>query len=228
MGKVNFLPIVRAAVALVAVALAGCGGGDDEPPALVGETAPNIVQPGAPGEPTRTLTPEELAEIETTPHTDDDVEFVQGMIHHHAQALKMTALVPARSSSAKLKLLARRIDLSQEPEIEQMRKWLEARGESAPELHRPHGHAHGIGQGLMPGMLTEPELKRLTRAKGKAFDRLFLQFMIKHHRGAVQMVNDLYAGDGGVESEIDALARHIDSDQLIEIGRMEQMLATLG
>ena len=220
MGKVNFLPAF-----LAVVALAGGCGGDDEPQGLVGETAPNIVQPGAPGEPTRTLTPEQLAELETTGHTDDDVEFVQGMIHHHAQALRMTALVPARSSSSAIELLARRIDLSQEPEIEQMRKWLKVRGEPAPELHRPHGHAHGVGQGLMPGMLTEVEMQRLRRAKGKPFDRLFLRFMIEHHRGAVQMVNDLYASGGGGESEVDALARHIDSDQLIEIGRMEQMLA---
>ena len=77
----------------------------------------------------------------------------------------------------------------------------------------------------MPGMLTEAELRRLEQAKGQAFDRLFLRFMIQHHRGAVQMVEDLYATEGGAEPEVDALARHIDSDQLIEIGRMEEMLA---
>jgi uncharacterized protein (DUF305 family) len=109
-----------------------------------------------------------------------------------------------------------------------MRSWLEARGEPAPELHRPHGHAHGTGQRLMPGMLTEAEMRQLGRARGRAFERLFLRFMIRHHQGAVQMVNELYAADGGVEPEVDALARHIDSDQLIEIGRMEQMLAELG
>jgi uncharacterized protein (DUF305 family) len=210
---------------LAALALAACSGNSSEDAQTAGETAPNIVQPGAPGEPTRTLTPEELAKLEPTVHTDADVEFVRGMIHHHAQALRMTALVPKRSTWADLELLARRMDISQESEIEQMRRWLEERGERAPELHRVHGHAHGTGQRLMPGMLTEAELKQLERARGKSFDRLFLRFMIRHHEGAVQMVNDLYGADGGVEPEVDALARHIDSDQLIEIGRMEQMLA---
>jgi uncharacterized protein (DUF305 family) len=226
MRKVNFLVVdVLAAIAVI-VALAGCGGGD-EPEALVGETAPNVVQPGAPGQPSRTLSPEELAEIEQTRHTKADVEFVQGMIHHHAQALRMTALVATRSTSDDIELLARRIDVSQESEIAQMRAWLEARGEPAPELHRLHGHAHGTGRKLMPGMLTEAQVARLGRARGTAFDRLFLRFMIQHHRGAIEMVDDLYAGDGGVESEVDALARHIDSDQLIEIARMEQLLAAL-
>jgi uncharacterized protein (DUF305 family) len=215
--KVNWVPL------LIAGVLAGCAGDDDRQTA--GETAPNIVQPGAPGEPSRTLSPEELGELEQTTHTDADVEFVRGMIHHHAQALRMTILVPKRSGWQDLEVMAERMDISQEAEIELMRKWLLARGESAPELHRLHGHAHGTGQRLMPGMLTEAEMRQLARAKGKAFDQLFLRFMIRHHRGAVQMVEELYAGDGGLEPEVDALARNIDSDQLIEIGRMEAMLA---
>jgi uncharacterized protein (DUF305 family) len=152
---------------------------------------------------------------------------MQGMIHHHAQALRMTALVPTRTSRPGLELLAKRIDVSQEAEIDQMQKWLKARGEAAPELHRLHGHAHGAGQVLMPGMLTEPELKQLAAARGAAFDRLFLEFMIKHHEGAMTMVAELYASDGGAESEIDAFARHVDSDQQIEIGRMKETLKTL-
>ena len=86
---------------------------------------------------------------------------MQGMIHHHAQALRMTALVPRAASRQGLKLLAKRIDVSQEAEIEQMQKWLKARGEAAPELHRPTGTLTGAASVLMPGMLTEPELKRL-------------------------------------------------------------------
>jgi uncharacterized protein (DUF305 family) len=221
-GKVNFL-----AALFVAATLAGCSGDSSEETQTVGETAPNIVQPGAPGQPSRTLTPEELAEIEREEHTDADVDFVQGMIHHHAQALRMTALVPKRSDWTDLELLALRMDVSQEAEIEQMEKWLTERGEEAPELHRLHGHAHGGGRKLMPGMLTEVELRQLGRAQGKTFDRLFLELMIRHHRGALQMVSELYEADGGLESEADALARHIDSDQLIEIGRMEEMLAEL-
>jgi uncharacterized protein (DUF305 family) len=214
-------------LAVLATALAGCSGGPDGQPAASGETAPNIVQPGAPGEGTRTLTPEELAEIESPDPTQADVRFVQGMIHHHAQALRMTNLVPERSRRRAVELLARRIDLSQESEIDLMRRWLEARGEEAPELHRPHGHAHGTGQGLMPGMLTERELDRLQAARRSRFDRLFLQFMIRHHEGALRMVGDLRAAGGGAEPEIDAFARHVESDQQIEINRMLQMLAKL-
>jgi uncharacterized protein (DUF305 family) len=215
-----------AAALLAAAALAGCSGSERETQTR-GETAPNVVQPGAPGEPTRTLTPEELQEIRTPAHTDADVEFMQGMIHHHAQALWMTGLVPKRAASEELRSLALRMDLSQQDEIERMRKWLQARGEPAPELHRIHGHAHGVGLKPMPGMLDRGQVQQLQDAKGKEFERLFLELMIQHHRGAVRMVEDLYAGDGGAEPEVDAMARHIDSDQLIEIGRMERMLAEL-
>jgi uncharacterized protein (DUF305 family) len=222
MGKVNF-PVLF----LAALVLAGCSGGGSEETQTSGDPPQHIVQPGAPGEPTRTLTPEELEAIETTKHTQADVDFVQAMIHHHAQALWMTGLAPKRSTWEDLKKLALRMDLSQQAEIEQMRKWLQVRGEPAPELHRLHGHAHGVGLRQMPGMLDRDQVQQLGKAKGKEFDRLFLRFMIQHHRGAVQMVDDLYADDGGAESEIDALARHIDSDQLIEIGRMQQMLGEL-
>ena len=216
----------RACVLLLSLALAcaGCNTGSGEPEAQ-GETAPNIVQPGAPGEGTRTLTPEELEKLERTEYTEADVRFMQGMIQHHAQALRMTDLVPPRSTRRQLEVLARRIDLTQEAEIELMRNWLKARNEAAPELHRIHGHAHGAGMSQrMPGMLTEAQLKRLAAARGIAFDRLFLTGMIHHHQGAVKMVTDLYAGGAGAESEIDAFARSVDADQQIEIERMERLL----
>jgi uncharacterized protein (DUF305 family) len=222
MGKVNF-----GVALLAAMVLAGCSGDSSDEAQPEGKPPQHIVQPGAPGEPTRTLTPEELAALEPSGHTQADVDFLQGMIHHHAQALWMTGLAPKRSTWADLKQLALRMDVSQQAEIEQMRKWLQVRGEPAPKLHRLHGHAHGVGLKPMPGMLDRDQVQRLSRAKGKEFDRLFLRFMIQHHRGAVRMVDDLYAADGGLEPEVDSLARHIDSDQLIEIGRMEQMLAEL-
>ena len=158
----------RSGTLLAAAALvAGCGGDDDSSqPTLTGETAPNIVQPGAPGEPSRTLSLEELAQLESPEHGDLDTAFMQGMIHHHAQALQMTALVPERSASDDVQTLARRIDVSQEGEIELMSDWLKQRGEAAPELHRAHGHAHGGGQVLMPGMLTNAELQELERTDG--------------------------------------------------------------
>lgn len=223
MAKVNW----GLTALLAAVALAGCTGDASDESQQHGETAPNIVQPGAPGEPARTLTPEELAEIEPPTYTTSDVRFMQGMIHHHAQALWMTDRVPKRSTRGAIKLLARRISASQEAEIAQMREWLKARGEETPVLHRAHGHAHGTGVAAMPGMLTRPQLKQLESASGTAFDRLFLRFMIQHHRGALTMVDRLYTSDGGLEPAADAFARHVDSDQTIEIARMEQLLTQI-
>ena len=213
MGKVNS----ALAAALVALACAGCGG-DDEPSA--GETTPNIVQPGAPGQPSRTLTPEELEDIPETKYTAADVAFMQGMIHHHAQAIRMTNLVPARSRRQGVELLARRMDISQTDEITQIRRWLRARGEKAQP-------PHGAGGMRLPGMLSEPELKRLAAARGAAFDRLFLTSMIRHHQGALKMVADLYASGGGAEPELGVVVRHVDSDQQVEISRMQTELAQL-
>jgi uncharacterized protein (DUF305 family) len=217
-----------AAVLLVAACFmaSGCSRGDSDE-GEAGSPAPNIVQPGAPGEPVRELTPEELAEIEPPRHTAADVRFMQGMIHHHAQALWMTGLVEKRHKSRDIATLARRIDVSQESEIEQMRSWLEARAEPAPVLHRVHGHAHGAGAGVMPGMLTEDEMNRLQAARGAAFDRLFLRSMIRHHEGAVTMVNQLFARNAGAEPEAGAFARHVDADQQVEIARMRRMLTRL-
>jgi uncharacterized protein (DUF305 family) len=204
-------------------AIAGCGGGDDDVATPQGESAPNIVQPGAPGDPSRTLSQEEFEALEVPKHVQADVDFMKGMVHHHAQALRMTALVPSRSTSRDLELLALRIDVSQEAEIEQVTAWLEARDEEAPALDE----AHDSEMMLMPGMLAETEMNRLEGAKGAAFDRLFLGFMIRHHEGALTMVRDLYAAGGGFESDVDAFARHVESDQTIEIVRMQGMLADL-
>ena len=207
----------------VALLLAGCGdkSAADEPAA---ETAPNIVQPGAPGEGSQTLSAEELSKIEVPTFVDADVLFMQGMIHHHAQALRMTALVEKRAAGGEIPLLAERMDISQKSEIEQMRRWLEDRGQEAPALHSGHGVAAGT---LMPGMLTEQQLRRLGRARGREFNRLFLTFMIRHHQGALTMVRQLYAANGGAEPESDAFARHVEADQRIEIARMQQLLAEL-
>jgi uncharacterized protein (DUF305 family) len=210
------------AVGLCVVALAGCGGSDD--PETAGETAPNIVQPGAPGQPSQTLSQEELDAVEPTPHTKADVAFMKGMIHHHAQALHMTALVPKRSTNRDIELLAKRIDISQEAEIAQMTTWLESRDEEPPVWHRVHGHAHGAGRVLMPGMLNDADMERLAAARGHAFDRLFLRFMIRHHQGALAMVRELYDAGGGAEPDAGAFARHVESDQQIEIDRMQQLL----
>lgn len=158
-------------------------------------------------------------------YTPADVTFMQGMIPHHRQALAMTALVLERTSSEKLRLLAERIEVSQTDEITQMSRWLEERGEEVPA---PVANHHGHGE-LMPGMLTEEEMARLAAASGESFDRLFLELMIRHHLGALMMVGELLSTPGAGQ-EVDAyrIASEIDSDQRIEIQRMERMLATLG
>ena len=186
-----------------------------------GEDRPALVQPGAPGEATRTITAAEAADTSRIQPTGTDVRFMQGMIGHHAQALEMTALLPSRTNRDDMRLLARRIELSQADEIAMMQRWLRARGQPVPDPHAHHDHAGP----LMPGMLTPGEMGRLGAATGKEFDRLFLEFMIKHHDGALTMVNDLFATAGaGQEPEIFAFASDVDADQRIEIDRMSALL----
>jgi len=144
------------------------------------------------------------------------------MIGHHAQALEMTALLRSRSASDDMKKLAQRIDVSQADEIKMMQEWLTRHGAALPDPHAHHAH----GAALMPGMLTAEEMAQLAGAKGPAFDRLFLQFMIKHHEGALAMVKDLFGTAGaGQESDIFAFASDVDADQRMEIDRMRAMLA---
>jgi uncharacterized protein (DUF305 family) len=183
-----------------------------------------IIQPGAPGEAPRLITPREATDLSRVRHTRDDVRFMQGMIGHHAQALEMTALRAARSSSDALRRIALRIELSQVDEIALMEGWLKARGEPLPDRHAHHMP----GAQLMPGMLTQEEMSKLSAARGAAFDRLFLELMIKHHQGAVVMVDALFATPGaGQEPDIFAFASDIVDDQSIEIARMSAMLQEL-
>ena len=180
---------------------------------------PRVVQPGAPGQPARTLSPDEVEALSAPPHTRADADFMRRMIPHHAQALEMTALVADRSASPDLPLLARRIEVSQRDEIAQMERWLMARGEALPAAHADHRG--------MPGMLSASELAALTAARGTTFDRMFLELMIRHHRGAITMVDELYAAGGGIEPASDQFAREVNADQTIEIRRMQELLADL-
>ncbi|MGH7562879.1 MAG: DUF305 domain-containing protein [Gemmatimonadota bacterium] len=151
--------------------------------------------------------------------TKTDVRFMQGMIAHHVQALEMVELVSDRTGNEAIQRLARRIEVSQKDEIAIMERWLERRGLAVPE-----GLHHGP---LMPGMLTGEELARLAAADGEEFDRLFLEYMIRHHEGALVMVEDLFSGGGGQEVEVFQLASHVDADQRAEIARMREMLNIL-
>jgi uncharacterized protein (DUF305 family) len=208
------------ALALVVV-LSGSDSGSEDSQAE-GAAAPNVVQAGAPGEGSRKVSEDELAELDVPEPTEADVEFVQGMIHHHAQAVEMTAYVPERGVGRDVRLLAQRMNISQESEIELMEKWLEGHGEAAPSAG---DHEHGHGGELMPGMLTEAQLARLRAADGGPFNRSFLQSMIRHHRGAFTMIEQLRGANGGLEPELDNLIRHIEADQGIEIDRMQRLLA---
>ena len=180
---------------------------------------PPLVQPGAPGAPTRPITTSQATALSRVPVTEADVRFMQGMIGHHAQALEMTALIPTRTSREDLRLLGRRIELSQADEIKMMQAWLAARGQMMPD-----SHVHE----LMPGMLTPDEMNRLAEARGREFERLFLESMIRHHDGALVMVKGLFeTPDAGQDSEIFAFASEVDLDQRMEIGRMAAMLMEL-
>jgi len=186
-----------------------------------GQTPPLLVQPGAPGEPSRVITASEAAGVSKVVATAADISFMQGMIGHHRQALEMTALLPSRTSREDMRLLARRIELSQADEIRLMQRWLDTRGAGAPggQLHEGHGSA------LMPGMLTAEEMDRLAAARDGEFDRLFLELMIKHHDGALVMVEDLFSTEAaGQEAEVFAFATDVEADQRIEIDRMSAML----
>jgi uncharacterized protein (DUF305 family) len=151
-----------------------------------------------------------------------DIDFMQGMIGHHAQALEMTALLYTRTNRPEMKLLAERIDVSQGDEIKMMKTWLTTRG-----LDVPSEHAHHMGGPLMPGMLTADQMTRLGAARGDEFDRLFLEAMIFHHLGAITMVEKLLASPGAAqESEVSDFASHVDGDQKMEIARMRALLKT--
>src|SRR5215207_4569295 len=189
---------------------------------------PVVVQPGAPGQPTRALPPSTRATL--PPRSPKDVEFMQGMIMHHAQAVEMTALIESHTENKELRLLGARISQSQSDEMKFMKRWLEARGEPVsppmpgmPGMDMP-GHDMSGHHMLMPGMLTPKQMDALKEAKGAEFDRLFLTGMIQHHDGALIMVKDLFDTAGaGQDAELFNFATDIDSGQRAEIRVMQTM-----
>ncbi len=158
--------------------------------------------------------------------TAADIAFMQHMIHHHAQAIEMVELLRTRTTRQDMKLLAQRIAVSQTDEIKLMNTWLSDRHAEVPMDHgRGMMMMNGAMMEPMPGMLTPEQMAALERARGAAFDRLFLAGMIQHHEGALAMVDDLVKSPGaGQEPAIFDFITHVDTDQRIEIGRMRQML----
>lgn len=214
-----------------------------DPPA-----SPPIFHPGAPGQPTRVITAEQAADLARTTFTPADARFMQHMIVHHSQAVEMVALLEERGSSPQIKALGRRIAISQTAEMSLMRGWLEARGqEIAPaDLHMGHsmpsesagGHAGHDMSGhaghaaspsetpLMPGMLSPAQMARLAAAEGPEFDRLFLEGMIQHHQGALDMVDELLAQeDAAQDTLLSDFLTSVVADQSSEILRMRSLLA---
>jgi uncharacterized protein (DUF305 family) len=207
------------------------------------DTAPPVVvQPGAPGSPSKTLSPSTRATL--PPRSAADVVFMQGMIVHHAQAVEMTAMISAHTQNKDVRSLGARINSSQLDEIKFMKRWLTGRGESISKPMREmqgmdmaHGpSSHGtVSQdkdgmlhetmAMMPGMLTPQQMEALRRAKGAEFDRLFLVGMIQHHNGALTMVKDLFNTAGaGQDAELFNFATDADNAQRAEIRIMENML----
>lgn len=189
--------------------------------------AQSIVQPGAPGQATKVLPADTKGKL--PPRSAKDVEFMQGMIMHHAQAVEMTALIEARTENKELRLLGARISHSQSDEMNFMRKWLENRGEET-EMEMDDdmdmsNHSGSHSHGLMPGMLSKAQMRALRNAKGAEFDELFLKGMIQHHQGALTMVEELFNTAGaGQDAELFNFATDVDSGQRSEIRIMETML----
>jgi uncharacterized protein (DUF305 family) len=186
--------------------------------------APIVVQPGAPGQPTRTLPPSTRPTLPL--HSPADVQFMQHMIIHHAQAVEMTALIESHTENKNLRSLGDRISRSQADEIKFMKRWLTARGEPiSPPMHEMPGMDMSQHTMLMPGMLTAKQMDALKKAKGAEFDRLFLRGMIQHHNGALIMVKDLFDTAGaGQDAELFNFVTDVDSGQRAEIKIMQTML----
>jgi len=185
---------------------------------------PVVVQPGAPGQPTKTLPPSTRPKL--PPSSAADVQFMQHMITHHAQAVEMTALIESHTKNKDLHSLGARISRSQEDEIKMMKRWLTTRGNPvSPSMHNMAGMDMSSHSMLMPGMLTAQQMEALRKAKDEEFDRLFLRGMIQHHKGALTMVKDLFDTAGaGQDAELFNFVTDVDTGQRAEIKIMQTML----
>ena len=192
--------------------------------------SPPIVQPGAPGQSSKILSPATAVTPPQSP-AEADISFMQGMIMHHSQAVEMTDLLRTRSRNKDLQLLGKRISISQTDEMKYMQQWLEDRGQpvSTGHDHMDHmGAMKGMDMSsmpLMPGMLTPQQMKALSKATGRAFDHLFLTGMIQHHTGALVMVRDLFDTPGaGQDAVLFDFATDVENTQRAEIQIMQGML----
>jgi uncharacterized protein (DUF305 family) len=200
--------------------------------------AHTVVQPGRPGDPAKTLPPD--ANVPGTKWNAADVDFVQMMIPHHAQALRMCALARTRADDPQVAAVARRIDAAQAPEILALSSWLQDRGLPVPSApgagtgpHSAHGSMHhhhrsqpdGGAMMQMPGMLSAAEMRTLAEASGARFDRLFLADMIRHHAGAVTMAERVAVS--GSDLRVSEIAAEVATEQRAEIDRMRTIRTQL-
>lgn len=240
--RVTLGVIAAASTVLVASLVAGCVSNENLVGApKTGESVPSVIVPGGPGEPARIVPGDQVDSSEQHGPTEADFRYVEMMIPHHQQALEMTALVPERVVDQRVRLLAERIEHSQGPEINAMRAWLERNGrpwaDGAPTGSSGHGSSehgsagHGSTEhapdrhdhGLMPGMATPEQMAALAAARGTEFDRMFLELMIAHHQGAVEMAHEVLAK--GRDVEVLGMAQDVAVTQTAEIERMREMLA---
>ncbi|MBZ5605829.1 MAG: DUF305 domain-containing protein [Acidobacteriia bacterium] len=207
----------------IAVALLSAGA------AAVGQT---IVQPGAPGAASKIL-PASSVKVAPPPIYQADTDFMQGMIHHHSQAVEMVDLLRKYGRSKDVKKLGERIRISQTDEIRFMQSWLRDRGKAVPMMHDMSKMDHASMAGMMdmasmppmPGMLTPEQMKALRKARGAQFDHLFLTGMIQHHTGALTMVDDLFSSPGaGQDTQLYEFATDVDNTQTAEINIMKGLL----
>lgn len=204
---------VKGSLALVALLAVACSTTGEAPPGASAAASETMLDRAT------------RADSLRTSHTDADVAFMRGMIHHHAQALVMSEMAPTHGAGDRLRTLTARIITSQRDEIALMTDWLEDRGLEAPHVE-PDGtmpHAHAMEP--MPGMLTDEEMADLDAARGIEFEQKFLTYMILHHQGALTMVEELLATPGAAQNETTfRLASDIGADQTSEIERMRTML----
>ena len=226
MARRNLTKLLVAAVALSVSACASSGSSTATQTAPLPASAPEL----------RKVTTDSAgmararADSMRLPYTAADIRFMTGMVGHHAQAIAMSRLAKPRGASAAVQRLAERIINAQIDEIVIMQQWLIDRGQPVPQaLIDPRDAMHAEHSGhMMPGMLTMKQMQELETARGREFDRLFLQYMIQHHTGAVAMVKELFGTPGAGQDEIVfRFATDVNVDQSTEIARMNQMLAEL-
>jgi uncharacterized protein (DUF305 family) len=212
--------LLYAAAAIALSAAAGCSSANAGSPGRSSPEAPSTASPEA-----------RSAAAHALPVSEADVRFMSGMIPHHAQAVLIAGWAPSHGARSDIRILAERIVVAQQDEIALVQNWLRDNGQSVPEADATHarmmhdGVAHDM---LMPGMLTAEELAQLDRARGPEFDRLFLAFMIRHHDGALTMVDQLFESYGAAQDEmVFRFASDVYADQTTEIHHMQNMLDAL-